>query len=147
MPRPGYRACLNDGLKLDINRLARGFERIGRESFIMGRNLKTVSDASGRIVLATDGGNPLTVHGPSVYEEMEAMQAAGLSPGEVIAAATIEGAKAMGLDEEIGSLEQGKIADLLVLAKDPREDAAAFRSLAWVMRAGTLRTQEELQVR
>ena len=126
---------------------ARQFERIGRETFIMRRNLATVADAGARIVLATDAGNPLTVHGPSIYGEMEAMQAAGLSPARVIAAATIEGARTMGMEREIGSLEAGKMADLLVLAEDPREDVAAFRSLEWVMRAGTMRAQKDLQVR
>jgi imidazolonepropionase-like amidohydrolase len=127
--------------------LTPAFERVGREAFIMTRNLAAVRDAGGRIVLATDAGNPLTLHGPSVYRELEAMQAAGMTPGEIIAAATLEGARAMGIDQETGSLEAGKAADLIVLAEDPRKDAKAFRSLTHVMRAGVLKTQRGLQVR
>ena len=46
--------------------------------------------------MGTDAGNPLTLHGPSVYAEMEAMQAAGMAPMEVLVAATANGARAMG---------------------------------------------------
>ena len=130
-----------------VTPIARGFERIGREAYIMAANLRTVRDAGGRIVLATDAGNPLTLHGPSVNWELEAMQAAGMTPGEVILAATGGAARAIGMGDSIGTLESGKAADLIVLAEDPRKDAKAFRSLTYVMRAGVLKTQKELQVR
>lgn len=130
-----------------VTPIARGFERIGREAYIMAANLRAVRDAGGRIVLATDAGNPLTLHGPSVHWELEAMQAAGMTPGEVILAATGAAARAIGLGDTIGTVERGKMADLVVLAEDPRKDVKAFRSLTHVMRAGLLKTQQELQVR
>ena len=130
-----------------INPFALRFEGVGRDAMTMAHNLMAVHDAGGRIVLATDAGNPLTVHGPSVYAEMEAMQAAGLTPSEVIVAATSAAARAAGLGDRAGSLVPGKSADLLVLAEDPRKDVKAFRSLTHVMRAGALKTQKELQVR
>ncbi|MGX7951513.1 amidohydrolase family protein [Tsuneonella sp. HG249] len=123
------------------------FETVGREAYIMAQNLRAVRDAGGRIVLATDAGNPLTLHGPSANWELEAMQAAGMTPAEVIAAATLSAARAIGLGQDVGSLEAGKGADLLVLAEDPRRDVKAFRSLTHVMRAGVLKTQQELRVR
>ena len=110
-------------------------------------NLRAVRDAGGRIVVGTDAGNSLTVHGPSIHWEMEAMESAGLSPREIIHAATIEGANALGMSEQIGSLQEGKIADLLVLADDPRITVRNFRSLSHVMRAGVLKSQLDLQVR
>ncbi|WP_144097112.1 amidohydrolase family protein [Croceicoccus sediminis] len=120
---------------------------IGREQAIMTHNLRAVRDAGGRIALGTDAGNPLTLHGPSVNWELEAMQAAGMTPPEVIEAATIAGARAMGVDDETGSLTVGKSADLLVMPDDPRKDVAAFRMISHVMRQGTLYEQHELQVR
>ena len=130
-----------------VTPFAMRMERSGREDVHMALNLRTVRDAGLRIAMATDAGNPLTLHGPSVYNEMEAMQAAGMTPQEIIRSATIEGARAMGLADEIGTLEAGKTADLIVLAEDPRSDVKAFRSLTHVMRRGVLKSQEDLQVR
>ena len=130
-----------------VTPLANAFELIGREGVIMAQNLRAVRDAGARMLLATDAGNPLTLHGPSVYDEMEAMQAAGMSPGEIIRAATANGAIAMGMADTVGILREGMTADLLVLAEDPRANIAAFRSLTHVMREGELHTQQELQQR
>lgn len=122
-------------------------EAVGRDAEIMAQNLRAVHEAGGRIVVATDAGNPLTVHGPSIYWEMEAMQAAGMTPQDIISAATQEGAKAMGLDAATGRLQAGKIADMIILSEDPREDISNFRSLTHVMRRGTLYDQKDLAVR
>jgi imidazolonepropionase-like amidohydrolase len=53
----------------------------------------------------------------------------------------------MGRSKDFGTLEPGKLADLVVLAEDPRADARAFRSLTHVMRAGRLHQQAALAVR
>lgn len=119
----------------------------GRTQAIVIRNLVSIRDAGGRIALGTDAGNPLTLHGPGVLRELEAMQLAGLTAAEIIKAATFGGARAMGLEHAIGSLEAGKIADLIVLEDDPRTDVRNFRSLVYVMRNGVLRSQSELRVR
>ena len=108
-------------------------------------NLKKVRDAGIPIAMGTDAGNPLTLHGPSVYAEMEAMQAAGLSPMEVIVAATRGSAAAMGKIRELGTVEAGKAADLLVLGADPTRDVRSFRQIRYVVRGGVVRTPEELR--
>jgi len=77
--------------------------------------------------MGTDAGNPLTLHGVSVYAEMEAMQRAGLAPSAVLVAATRGGATAMGRDKELGTVEKGKLADLLVVAADPLATTGASR--------------------
>jgi len=115
----------------------------GRET-VEARNLVAVHAAGIPVAMGTDAGNPLTLHGPSVYAEMEAMEAAGLSPMEVLVAATRGGAKAMGLDEEIGTIEAGKAADLLVLDADPTASASAFRTVEKVIRAGTVYEVKDL---
>lgn len=151
MERVGNPGALRDAFLKDwggkVTPFAHRFEAVGREAFIMAANLRAVRDAGGRIVLATDAGNPLTLHGPSVNWELEAMQAAGLTPDEVIGAATGGAARAIGLGDSIGTLERGKSADLIVLAEDPRKDVKAFRTLTHVMRAGVLKPQKDLQVR
>ncbi|WP_338242616.1 amidohydrolase family protein [Aurantiacibacter hainanensis] len=122
-------------------------ESEGRELAMMEQNLRAVRDAGDRIVLATDAGNPLTLHGPSALDELEAMQAAGMTPDEIMQAAGPVAAEALRMGDSIGALRAGMTADLLVLAEDPRNDISAFRSLTHVMRQGVLQRQEELQVR
>ena len=107
-------------------------------------NLKRVADAGITIAMGTDAGNPLTVHGPSVYAEMEAMQKAGLTSMQVLVAATRGGSLAMRRDREIGTLEKGKLADLVVLGADPTTDIRNVRRVREVMRGGVLRPEAEL---
>jgi imidazolonepropionase-like amidohydrolase len=114
-------------------------DRIGKA------NLKRVSDAGIPIAMGTDAGNPLTLHGPSVYAEMEAMQSAGLTPMQVLIASTSGGAQAMSLQKEIGTVEKGKSADLLVVAGDPTTDIANLRKARYVVRGGVVRSIEELK--
>ena len=113
----------------------------------MAANLRRVVEAGIPVAMGTDAGNPLTLHGPSVYAEMEAMQAAGLTPMQVLLAATRDAAAAMGRGDDLGTVEAGKIADLLVLDADPVADVANLRRLRAVVRAGVLRPQESLRVR
>jgi imidazolonepropionase-like amidohydrolase len=107
-------------------------------------NLKRVQAAGVVVAMGTDAGNPLTLHGPSVYAEMEAMQKAGLTPMQVLVASTQGGAQAMSRAADLGTVAKGKLADLLVLDADPTRDVAAFRKLRQVMRGGVLRGVEEL---
>ena len=104
-----------------------------------------MSDAGITVAMGTDAGNPLTLHGPSIYAEMEAMQAAGLKPMQVLVDATRGGAMAMGADKVTGTLEKGKSADLVVLAADPTADIANCRRIRSVMRAGVMHPIEELR--
>jgi len=122
-------------------------ERNGLSRAIMNENIRRVHEAGVTIATATDAGNPLTLHGPSIYNEMEAMQAAGIEASDIVVMSTRNGAVAMNRLSDFGTLETGKIADLLVLSEDPTEDVRAFRSLTHVMRAGVLREQKELSYR
>ena len=112
---------------------------------ISAANLKRVADAGIPIAMGTDAGNPLTLHGPSVYAEMEAMQAAGLTPMQVLIASTRGGAMAMRIDKETGTVEKGKAADLLIVAGDPTKDVANLRKVRYVVRGGVVRSIEELK--
>ncbi len=107
-------------------------------------NLKTLVDAGIPIATGTDAGNPLTLHGVSMYAEMDAMQRAGMTPMQVILASTATAARALGADKSTGTIEKGKDADLVVLAADPSTDVANFRKVRFVARKGVLRSIEEL---
>jgi imidazolonepropionase-like amidohydrolase len=108
-------------------------------------NLKTVAAAGIPIAMGTDAGNPLTLHGPSVYAEMEAMQRAGMTPMQVLIASTRGGSRAMGREKEIGTIEKDKAADLLVVGADPTKDIANLRRVRYVVRGGVVRSIEELR--
>lgn len=110
-------------------------------------NLRRLAAAGATIAVGTDAGSPLIVHGPSIYGEMEAMQEAGLTPMEVLVAATRGGARAMGRDDEIGTVTAGRVADLLVVAADPTEDIQHLRQVRFVVRGGEMRSLEELRAR
>jgi imidazolonepropionase-like amidohydrolase len=126
-------------------RAARQTERMGVVDRNGKANLKRVVDAGIPIAMGTDAGNPLTLHGPSVYAEMEAMQAAGMTPMQVLVASTRGGATAMGVAKETGTVEKGKSADLLLVAGDPTADIANLRKVRYVVRAGVVRSIEELK--
>jgi imidazolonepropionase-like amidohydrolase len=130
-----------------IQAVFRMLEGSGASSAIMAENLRRVHAAGGAIVVATDAGNPLTLHGPSIHDEMETMQAAGLPARDIIVMATRNGARAMRRERDFGTLETGKLADLLVLGEDPRASVRAFRSVQQVMRGGKLYRQVDLVVR
>jgi len=108
-------------------------------------NLKRVFDAGIPVALGTDAGNPLTLHGASVFMELEAMQAAGLAPRDVLVAATRNAARALGggLDST-GTVTAGSVADLLVLDADPLADVRHFREIALVVRGGEVYTRHEV---
>lgn len=115
-----------------------------RQRVIMDENLRRLHGAGVRIAMGTDAGNPGTAHGPSVYREMEAMQAAGMSAADVFRASTLTAAQAMGLEREIGSLEPGKRADLVVFDADPTADITNARRVRLVVRNGALYGRAEL---
>jgi imidazolonepropionase-like amidohydrolase len=131
--------------EVTADRLARQEKGTAERERIAAMNLKRVAEAGVPIAMGTDAGNPLTLHGPSVYAEMEAMQAAGLTPLQVLTTATRGGALAMGLDKEIGTVEKGKTADLLIVGADPAANIANLRQVRSVVRGGVLRSLAELR--
>jgi imidazolonepropionase-like amidohydrolase len=73
----------------------------------------------GRVTLGSDSGYIWKLYGFGYIREMELLQEAGFHPLEVIRSATIEGAKVLGMDGEIGSVRPGKLADLVVVDENP----------------------------
>ena len=99
------------------------------------QNLLRVWNAGITVVMGTDAGNIGTVHGPSVFREMDLMQRSGLTPLQVLKSATVNGALTLGL-AELGSIAPGRLADLVVLDADPRADLANLSRASYVIRDG-----------
>jgi hypothetical protein len=75
-----------------------------------------------RLAVGSDTPNPFVLPGLSVHLELANFVAAGLTPAQALAAATIEPARMLGLEREQGSVEVGKRADLLLLSANPLDD-------------------------
>src|SRR5207244_13619066 len=105
-------------------------------------NLRKVWDAGIPVVMGTDAGNIGTLHGPSVFREMQIMTQAGLTPLQVLRSATSNGAKAVGQD--VGSLRSGKLADVVILDADPLADVQNLSRIHRVIKDGKLFAPEEL---
>lgn len=138
-------AEVREYLRMDEEQYAAYRARATGRAETLATNLKILYEAGVTIAMGTDAGNPLTVSGPSVLAEMEAMQAAGMPALAVITAATLNGAKAMGREADIGTVEVGKIADLLILTADPSDDVGNFRQLEAVIRDGVYHRQSTLR--
>jgi|SRR5690349_789570 len=74
------------------------------------------------ILAGTDTGNPFCFPGFSLHEELALLVIAGLTPLDALRSATINPAKFFGLDQTLGTIDQGKIADLVLLDADPLVD-------------------------
>ncbi|MBL8265990.1 amidohydrolase family protein [Steroidobacter sp.] len=90
--------------------------------------------AGGRVALGSHGNFP----GWGVHWELWATQSGGISPHEGLRVGTLASAEAIGLGRQLGSLESGKLADLLVLDSNPLLDIRATLSIRYVMKNGRL---------
>jgi len=76
------------------------------------------------------------MQGLGVHWEMWIMAMGGMTNPEVLRAATIDGARIIGIDQDLGSIEEGKLADLVVLQENPLEDIRNTNRISYVMKNG-----------
>jgi imidazolonepropionase-like amidohydrolase len=135
---PEVIATWSELAKIPPNEISGGVPRIppAPKRPIAYDNLMLLESAGVRIVGATDAGNIGTLHGPSLHREFELMVAAGMRPTDVIVSATKNAAAVMSAKPEVGTLERGKYADLLILDADPLADIRNTRKIFKVMKAG-----------
>jgi len=102
------------------------------------KNLKLLQDGGVTIAAGTDAGNIGTLHGPSIFREFELMAEAGLSPLQILTAATINGAKVTGWQKKLGTIEAGKLADMVILNSDPLKDIRNTSDIHLVIKDGMI---------
>jgi imidazolonepropionase-like amidohydrolase len=103
-------------------------------------NLRRFVNAGGKVALGTDYAGAPNVNfdlGMPIHE-IEWMQEAGMTPMQIIVAGTRNGAHVCGLEYELGTLEVGKIADVLVVDGDPLEDIHVLTNVRTVIRNGVV---------
>ncbi len=105
---------------------------------VQQKNLKRLIDAGAIVAAGTDAGNTRTLHGPSLHREFVLMAEAGLTPMQILVSATLNGAKLMGRERELGQIKEGMLADLLILDADPLADIHNTRQIFRVIRGGAV---------
>ena len=102
-------------------------ENLGHTYETMMEQFREMKAAGVRFAVGTDSNvKDLETIDQLYLQELQAFRTAGMSNGEIIQAATLRAAQAMGLDDELGSITAGKRADLIVLSADPLQDIKAL---------------------
>ncbi|WP_109436939.1 amidohydrolase family protein [Aquimarina sp. AU119] len=105
---------------------------------VIDLNLQKLQKQQINIATGTDAGNIGTMHASSYIQEIEAMQKSGITPNDIIKASTINAAKGFGLDHQIGSVTEGKLADLVILNKNPLENIQNLNTIHEVIKSGKI---------
>jgi imidazolonepropionase-like amidohydrolase len=109
-------------------------------------NAKRYADAGGTVSIGTDYGCCGQAAGiPPYLQEMQFLRGAGLTTMQLLIAATRSGAIMANVSEEVGTLEVGKIADIIVVEGDPLADLQALNGVRVVIQGGAVVVNRELQ--
>jgi imidazolonepropionase-like amidohydrolase len=100
------------------------------------KNLKKLQDAGVKIAAGTDAGNIGTLHGPSIFREFELMAEAGLTPMQILTAATVNASKVFAKNSEVGTIDPGMLADLVILRANPLVDIRNASEIETVIKDG-----------
>lgn len=100
-------------------------------------NLRRYVQAGGKVALGNDfGGGPGDFESGIPMYEIEMMQTAGMTPKQIIQASTRNAAIVIGMEDRIGTLEEGKTADILILEGNPLEDLSMLKNISMVIHLG-----------
>ncbi len=102
-------------------------------------NLGRFVKAGGKVALGTDyAGGPFPFEMGMPIKEIFWMHEAGMSPSDIIISSTKHAAEICGLGKELGTLERGKIADILVVDENPLENLANLKKVRLVIKEGVI---------
>ena len=103
------------------------------------QNVRKVDAAGGTVASGTDQSS-----GPALQHELELLSAAGIAPLKVIQIATHNSAVFLGKADQMGSIDTGQLADLVLLSKDPTADIKNAKSIVFVMKDGQIIDESKL---
>ena len=104
-------------------------------------NLRKIHEAGGVLALGTDQTN-----GAAVHREMELLVAAGITPSDVIRIATFNAARFLGKEDQLGTIEAGKLADMVLLNADPLQDINNAKDIHLVIKNGNVVDRDKLNL-
>jgi imidazolonepropionase-like amidohydrolase len=134
---PGVWEMITDPKYQDNIRNSPAYDRNVKGFDYALRNVKKAYDAGVLVALGTDSGaTPVRAQGFSEHLELELLVQAGLTPLQAIRVGTLNAARALRLDERYGTVEQGKVADLLVLSANPEKNIRQTRKIETVYKGG-----------
>jgi imidazolonepropionase-like amidohydrolase len=90
------------------------------------------------LLAGTDTAEPYVPPGFSLHQELELLVDSGLTPAAALQAATINNARALKKSEELGSIDEGKMADIVILNANPLEDIKNTRNIYMVIKGGAI---------
>ncbi len=108
---------------------------------VVQENILRLQRAGALIAAGTDG-----TSGPDYHRELYLLSDAGLTNMEVLQAATINGARVLGLEEALGSVSKGKNADMVILGSDPLEDIGNLQDIVAVIKNGDIVDRRKLEL-
>jgi hypothetical protein len=108
------------------------------------KTLAEMHRAGVRVLAGTDTGNPLCFPGFSLHDELTLLVEAGFTPLEALQAATLNAAIFQGTAESFGTIEKGKIADLVLLEANPLEKIENTKRIAAVVLGGKLFKKQQI---
>ena len=100
--------------------------------------VKKLHGAGVKLAAGTDSGTPGVVIGKGLHKELELLVEAGLSPMEAIKAGTRNAADNLGKGSELGTIERGKLADMIVVSGNPLEEIGKTRDIKMVIKDGVI---------
>jgi len=135
-PMPGRLRRYWDSYRLQQG-LAPATREIRKQEFAKYQELAGLLQKAGvRLLVGTDSPEPYCPPGFSLHQEMELLVQSGLKPAEVLQAATLHNALALKEQDRLGVIGVGKVADIILLEKDPTADIRNTRSIVTVIRGG-----------
>jgi Tol biopolymer transport system component/imidazolonepropionase-like amidohydrolase len=147
---PRFRALFPQAVQREMDRQAKSiapkdFDALAAVVKPMQDLVRRIVKGGGIVIAGTD--SPIFPYALAYHTELEIFQQGGLTPFEVLQTATVRAAEALGEGANLGSIEAGKLADLVIVTDDPLADVKNARKVRTVIKNGEVHTLESLLTR